>query len=259
MAVGRLNPIVFEDDRRLASLIAVAPFGVQPPRPNAQRNTSHDVLFGGIYDWYDPILAIDAIALARQTIGDITLTFTTHPNPSLTPQGKTGAAMSYVKRNGFGDFIRFEPWAAYDERAAFFERFALALLTFPQSLETDLSMRTRIYDYLWGGLPIVTSSAPGTDELLARYSAGSVAAGASPAAYTAAVIEALTTNHEQLFAATQRFVAEHQWPRVLAPLLEFCRAPHHGAGKEEFATRPQLPDRPASMLDRIKRRIGGSF
>jgi glycosyltransferase involved in cell wall biosynthesis len=268
MAVGRLNPIAFEDDRRLASLIAVAPFGVQPPRPNAQRNTSHDVLFGGIYDWYDPILAIDAIALARQTIADITLTFTTHPNPSLTPQGKTGAAMSYVKRHGFGDFIRFEPWAAYDERAAFFERFALALLTFPQSLETDLSMRTRIYDYLWGGLPIVTSSAPGTDELLARYGAGivvvaaSVAAGAPPAApdiYAAALINALNPNHEQLFAATQRFVAEHQWPRVLEPLLEFCRAPHYGAGKEEFATRPQLPERPASMLDRIKRRIGGSF
>jgi glycosyltransferase involved in cell wall biosynthesis len=263
MAVGRLNPIAFEDDRRLASLIAVAPFGVQAPRPNAQRNTSHDVLFGGIYDWYDPILAIDAIAQARQTLLEITLTFTAHPNPSLTPQGKTGAAMTYVKRNNFGDFIRFEPWAAYGERAAFFERFALALLTFPQSLETDLSMRTRIYDYLWGGLPIVTSSAPGTDELLMRYGAGTVVRGEQPDDYAAALIDALGPRHEQLFHATQRFVAEHQWPRVLEPLLAFCRAPHDGAGKEEFATRPQVPERPASMLDRavsrIRRRIGGSF
>jgi len=259
LAVGRLNPISFHDDRRLESLIAIAPFGVQPPRANAHRNVTHDVLFGGIYDWYDPIVAIDATAIARKTIGDVTLTFTTHPNPSLTPQGKTAEAMKYVKATGFGEFIRFEPWAAYDQRAAFFERFALALLTFPQSLETDLSMRTRIYDYLWGGLPIVTSSAPGTDELLARYGAGTVVRGQRAVDYAKAVVDALDAWHEAMFDATQRFVAEHQWPRVLEPLLAFCRAPHFGAGKEEFASRPQVPERPATLVDKIKRRIGGSF
>lgn len=259
MAVGRLNPIAFEHDRRLESLIAIAPFGVQPPRANAKRNTSHDVLFGGIYDWYDPIIAIDAIAAVRTAMSDVTLTFTTHPNPSLTPQGKTAAAMKYVKSAGFDSFIRFEPWAAYSERAAFFERFALALLTFPQSLETDLSMRTRIYDYLWGGLPIVTSSAPGTDELLARYGAGTVVRGQRAADYAAAVIDALDAWHEAMFEATQRFVAEHQWPRVLAPLLAFCREPRFGAGKEEFASRPGVAAPPASLAQRIRRRIGGSF
>lgn len=258
LAVGRLNPIAFDDDRRLASLIAIAPFGVQP-RENAQRNTGHDILFGGIYDWYDPILAIDAVAIARRTIADVTLTFTSHPNPSLTPQGKTAAAMAYVKRSGFGDFIRFEPWAAYDQRDAFFSRFALALLTFPQSIETDLSMRTRIYDYLRGGLPIVTSSAPGTDGLLARYSAGTVVRGENAADYAAAIVDALGVWHEAMFAATQRFVDEHQWTQVLEPLVAFCRSPRFGVGKDEFAARPQVPERPPSVLDRIKRRIGGTF
>ena len=43
------------------SLIGIAPFGVQPPRPAKSRDlTSPAILFGGIYDWYDPIAAIDA-------------------------------------------------------------------------------------------------------------------------------------------------------------------------------------------------------
>src|SRR5207253_801304 len=32
LAVGRLNPIVFESDPDVSSLLAIAPFGVQPPR-----------------------------------------------------------------------------------------------------------------------------------------------------------------------------------------------------------------------------------
>jgi glycosyltransferase involved in cell wall biosynthesis len=174
LAAGRLNPMLFENDPRLESLIGIAPFGVQPPRPAKPRDLSAPaILFGGIYDWYDPIAAIDAVAQVRRTIPNATLTFTTHPNPEITPQGKLAEAMAYAKKYGHA-FVRFEPWAPYEQRAAFFERFALALLTFPRSIETDLSMRTRVYDYLWCGLPIVTSSAPGTDELLLRYGAGAV-------------------------------------------------------------------------------------
>ena len=173
LAVGRLNPAAFESDANLESLIRIAPFGVPPPRERAIASEPR-VLFGGVYDWYDPILAIDAVALARESLPQISLTFTKHPNPSLTPQGKAAEAMQYVKKRGYESFVRFEPWFEYERRFEFFERFALALLTFPQSLETELSMRTRVYDYLWGGLPILSSSAPGTDEILTCYRCGTV-------------------------------------------------------------------------------------
>lgn len=244
LAVGRVNPLAFENDPTLASLIAIAPFGVPPPRDSAHDNAA--VLFGGIYDWYDPILAIEAVKLARTSLPSMTLTFTTHPNPELTPQGKTSAAMKHAK--GL-DFVSFEPWVGYAQRGAFYDRFAVALLTFPQSIETDLSMRTRVYDYLWGGLPIVTSSAPGTDELLARYGAGLIVESDSPQAFADALLEALR-NRGRLRDGARRFAADHQWPRVLQPLIDFVRAPRIDANKE-------MPERPPSILDRIKRRIGG--
>ncbi len=255
LAVGRLNPITFEADESLHSIVRIVPFGVAPPRPRAAAAEPR-VLFGGIYDWYDPILAIDAVAVARQSLPSISLTFTRHPNPSLTPQGKTAEAVQFVKRRGFESFVRFEPWMEYERRGEFFDRFALALLTFPQSLETELSMRTRIYDYLWGGLPIVSSSAPGTDEILTGYGCGIVVRSSDPRAFAQAILRALS-ERTKMDAGARRFVMEHQWPDALQPLREFCRQPRVDPNKEAFAVRLQVPERPPSILARLKRRIGG--
>lgn len=274
LAVGRVHPVAFEQSPHLDSLLRIAPFGVQPPRELAARDLERpSILFGGIYDWYDPILAIDAIAIARQTLPKLTLTFTTHPNPDLTPQGKLADAVEHVRRNGYGDFVRFEPWVAYEERAAFFERFTLALLTFPPSIETDLAMRTRVYDYLWCGLPIVTSSAPGTDEILERYDAGSVVrkgvrSGIStfakveipdltPEAFANEVVAILrdVETYARMTRGSQEFVREHQWPLALQPLRDFCNAPRADATKDAFAAPPANVERTPSILSRLKRRL----
>lgn len=257
IATGRLNPVVFAADPRAESLIGIAPFGVQEPRAVATRNLeTPEILFGGIYDWYDPICAIEAIAIARESIPGTTLTFTTHPNPEITPQGKLAEAIAFCEKRAY-DFVKFEPWVAYEQRAEFFDRFALALLTFPRSLETDLSMRTRVYDYLWCGLPVVTSSAPGTDEILHRYHAGRVIATDAPQKFANEVV-ALLLAHETYYSmvrGTQHFVFEHQWPRTLAPLRAFCRAPKFDATKETFAAAPAIPDPPRSILHRLRRRL----
>lgn len=254
-ATGRLNPMLFERDPRLESLIRLAPFGVLAPRPLAPQS-SHDILFGGVYDWYDPVRAIDAVARVRESIPDATLTFTRHPNPDITPQGKLAEAMQHAKKKHY-EFVRFEPWAAYAERAEYFEKFALALLTFPRSLETDLAMRTRIYDYLWCGLPIVTSSAPGTDEMLVRYNAGVVIHDDAVNAFASAIVSILRDRprYDAMREGAHRFVHDHQWDRTLAPLREFCRAPRFEKTKELFATQPTITERPPSILDRLKRRL----
>ena len=150
---------------------------------------------------------------------------------------------------------RFEPWIAYEERGEFFGRFAAALLTFRQSIETDLAMRTRVFDYLWGGLPVITSSAPGTDEILTRYRAGIVIE-IDDADTFARAITGLLPNEErirEMREGASRFVIDHQWPRVLEPLREFCMRPRVDMQKDAIEVRPP------SILDRLKRRIGGAF
>ena len=115
-------------------------------------------------------------------------------------------------------------------------------------------MRTRIYDYLWGGLPIVTSSAPGTDEIIKRYDTGAVISGNDPRDYARALIDAIKRGHA---SGTREFVNDHQWSRTLAPLVEFCREPRIDKTKDAFAARLQVPENPPTILQKIKRRIGG--
>jgi glycosyltransferase involved in cell wall biosynthesis len=251
LATGRLNPVAFSEDPHLDSLLRLAPFGVQPQRttPAARPNA---LLFGGIYDWYDPRLAIDAVALARESVPDLTLTFTVHPNPEVTPQGKAAEAIEYVKRQRY-EFVAFVPWVPYEARGAFFDGFAAALLTFPQSIETDLSMRTRVYDFLWGGLPVVTSSAPGTDEILRRYDAGVIVNTESPRDYAEAITGVLQDRAR--IEGTRRFVDDHQWSQTLEPLRAFCRAPRSDRTKETFAARLSVPEQPPSVLRRIRRKL----
>lgn len=260
LGTGRVNPALFDEDPRLSSLIAIAPFGVQGSAGDLVRD-SQAILFGGIYDWYDPILAIDAVAIARQSVPGVTLTFTRHPNPDLTPQGKAALAVEHVRANGYEDFVRFEPWVPYADRSAFFARFRMALLTFPQSIETDLSMRTRIYDYLWGGMPVVTSSARGTDEILDQYHAGSVIRADDADAYATEIVRMLRDDRRagSMAEGARAFVRDHQWSHVLAPLREFCLHPRMDRTKEAFAVRLQVPEQPRSIIDRLKRRIGGAF
>ena len=166
--------------------------------------------------------------------------------------------MEYVEKRGLRSAVRFEPWAPYEERAAFLGRFGAALITFPQSLETDLSMRTRVYDYLWAGLPVVTSSAPGTDEVISRYGAGLIVKSESAADFAQALVRVVGADRERMTAGTARFSAEHQWTDTLQPLRVFCRNPRIDPTKEMFATTLTLPERPPSILDRIRRRIGGN-
>lgn len=259
LAVGRVNPVAFASDANFDELLRIAPFGVQPQRPMAKRDTKAPaILFGGIYDWYDPILAIEAVIRLRTMRPGTVLVFNSHPNPDLTPQSASTRAIRHAAKRNCAEFVRFVPWVAYGDRGAFFDEFALALLTFPQSIETALAMRTRVYDYLWGGLPIATSSAPGTDEIVLRYGAGIVVKSEHPDDYADALMRLLApATYESAVGGTQQFVAEHQWSRTLTPLLEFVRSPKFYPNKQIFSTeRTAVPQSQGSIVDKIMKRFG---
>lgn len=263
VSLGRLNPVGYRDDRNAGNLLAVAPFGVPPPREIPPRRLDEpSLLFGGIYDWYEPIVAIEAVAIARTRISGLTLSFNRHPNAALTPQSKAAEAERHVREKGYDSFVTFEGWTPYEDRAAFFDRFAASILTFPRSLETDLAMRTRILDYLWAGLPVITSPGRGTDELVLRHRAGVVVDSNEPEAFAEAIVALLSDRDrvEAMVAGAGAFARENQWARTVAPLLEFCRNPRIDPAKHAFATEsPSAATAtvPSSLFDRILRRLGG--
>lgn len=263
-ALGRINPRSFADDPTLDSILDVVPFGVPPARAVPDKSLeSPSILFGGIYDWYDPVLAIRAAALAAGEIAGLTLTFVSHPNAAVTPQSKFAQAKAFVDRSGLHHTVRFRDWFSYESRAAVYDRHVAAMLTFPRSLETELSFRTRVLDYLWGGLPVFTSSAAGTDEILSRYQAGVVLHSDHPEDIASRIVSLLgePATYRTMVEGTQRFVSDYQWSDLASPLVAFCRQPKIDPNAGRYvrleatsdAPRPSIIRRAARKLRRITR------
>jgi glycosyltransferase involved in cell wall biosynthesis len=197
--------------------VAIVPTGVPPPQPHRPTAKSQALLFGTIYEWYDPLLAIEAVRRARRFLPALTLTFSEHPNAAGTPR-----LLEEKIRASAAPFVRFATWAAYAERAAAYATFSAALITTPDSLENDLSLRTRVIDFLWGGLPTVLTPGGATAALVHDYAAGAVAA-RDPDALCEAIVRLHDPSaHAAAQRGAERFAAEHQWETVAAPLLELC-------------------------------------
>jgi hypothetical protein len=102
--------------------------------------------------------------------------------------------------------------------------------------------------------------APGLDSELVRFQAGEIVDSDCPEFYASAIVESLSDSEKyaRMLDGTRRFVMQHQWIRTLEPLRQFCRAPRIDKTKETFAVQMNVPQQPRSIIDRIRRRMGGS-
>jgi glycosyltransferase involved in cell wall biosynthesis len=267
-AVGRVNPERLAVDRDLAGLIAPVPFGVPgelpPHRPWLEPRGPGErrVLFGGLYDWYDPWTLLDALGLLAASC-DWRLLLVANPNPASTPQRLLAGVEAECRRRGWwGGRVRLLDWVPAARRWDLLRDVDLLASPHRPSLETRLSLRTRFLDAAAAGCPALTSEGGAMSRLVAEHGAGWVVSPGDAAAMAAALTEAL---EDPAAAAARRrgaaaLARRFAWERVLAPLVAFCRAPGADPTKAAFAFRPPTvapPDRPAFRLRRRLARLAG--
>ncbi|MEO6325854.1 MAG: glycosyltransferase family 4 protein [Thermoanaerobaculia bacterium] len=235
LLLGRdlLDPDSFQRDPEAHRTVAIAPFGVDeaPPadaRPDAKIGKGiRDVLFGGIYDWYDPDLVLDAWHSVLRAVPEARLLFSESPNAASTPQAAYLRTRARADAEGWnGRSVCFVPWTDHAARGGFYRSCRVGIVAHRSSLETDLSFRTRMLDFLWAGLPIVTTPGGAGAALIERSGAGSVA-GANPEAISAALVELLTDERRWDECSSRALAAagDFGWSRVLSPLLHFAANP----------------------------------
>lgn len=239
-AMGRLDPDDYCLDPNLSKLIGRVPFGVPQNEPKRSGKALRGVLdgigaedkvifFGGIYDWYDPETLLKALEIMLPQRGDLRVIFVANPNPELTPQLKYGRAMEFCgKRGWLNKFTFFIDWFDYSARQDYYLDCDLSVVTHRPGLETDLSMRTRILDYLWAGLPVVCTEGGEMSYLLERWGAG-VAIKPGDFSGLAAVLSRLLDDERLRRAMAQEGMSkvrhEFSWAKVVEPLVDFCLAP----------------------------------
>lgn len=233
-ALGRVDPPRMARDRGFENLVTVIPFGVPadlPPHvpylPPAEPGRKR-LLFGSLYDWYDPLPVLEAMRRVDRVEWEII--FLGSANPETTPQARMRDVEQWCRAQGpgwWGGRVRRLDWAPVERRFDLLRDVDLLVSTSPPGLEADLSLRARFLDALAAGCPVVTSDGGAVSRWIRRWGAGWVVPAGDAEALAGALVEALG-NGEKRERRRQRGLEQigaFHWQRVLEPLLTFCREP----------------------------------
>ena len=230
MALGRVTPAHLARDPSLRRLIAEVPFGVPdalpPHRPllPVRRALERRLLFGGIYDWLDPWPVLRA--LDRLDRPDWTLIVVANPNPATTPQDVWRQVEAWSRERGWwGTRVQAIDWVDADRRFDLFRDVDALVVSHGDTLETQLSFRTRVLDALAAGCPVVATAGGGMSDRLSVYGAGLVVPPDDADAMADALTAAIERPDPAMAARAAVLRDTFAWSRVLAPLAAFCAAP----------------------------------
>jgi glycosyltransferase involved in cell wall biosynthesis len=258
-ALGRVNPERVAGDPDLATLIAPVPFGLPDElplhRPVLPARTAGErrLLFGGLYDWYDPWTLLDALTLLDRP--GWTLLLIRNPNPEGTPQRLFGEVEARCRSLGWwGSRVQALDWVPSERRYDLLRDVDLLVSPHRPTLETRLSLRTRFLDALAAGCPVVTSEGGAMSRMLGEHRAGWVVPPGDAPALARALAEALDAPASRQ-AGARELAAFFRWNRVLEPLVRFCREPWIDGTKERFVQRPATVAPADSLAFRLRRRL----
>jgi GT2 family glycosyltransferase/glycosyltransferase involved in cell wall biosynthesis len=242
-ALGRITPAVYDTDPTVRKLLAVAPFGLpgKPPHrttspirggiPGIGHADKVVLWAGGVYSWFDPLTLLHAVDRLSQRHKDVRLVFLgmRHPNPEVPDMDIGVQTRALGERLGLtGRHVFFnETWVPYTERQNWLLDADCGVTTHFDHVETTFAFRTRVLDYLWTGLPIVTTDGDSFAELVRAEGLGVVVPAEDPDALAEALRTALY-DEEFARAARDRIAVVRErftWDTVLAPLTSFCRNP----------------------------------
>ena len=253
-AAGRVNPYTFDADPTLRRLIDVLPFGVPdgPPQPSRLAikgvvdgiSTEDQVIYwaGGLWDWLDPLTAIQAVAALADRFPRLRLFFAgiNHPNPAVPPMRQVVEAQRLSNDLGLtGRRVFFNHWVPYGDRAAYLLDADIGLSLHLDQVEARLAFRTRLLDYLWAGLNMVVTSGDTLAETLAGHGLAAVIAPGDAAAAAAALAAGLceTPSARAERQSRARALADDmRWSKVVRPLQCFGRAPGMAADRLEHGS-----------------------
>ncbi len=224
-------------------LVSIVPPGLPPEPPPAAGDrrlfpgcTESDTVllwWGCAYDWYDLGTVLAALAHLAPRRPDIKLVLGAAQVPgqaAVTGQMARLAARPEF-RHLFGRSVQLlNDWVPYAERGRYLAAADAGIYAHPATLESHFAVRTRFYDYLWAGLPvIVTAGDVCGDAVRDRQLGITVPPGDAPAWAQAMVRLA----DDRAFRAACRAHAAaargaYAWEVAVQPLLRLCGDPPSG-------------------------------
>ena len=239
---GRINALSMPDGVRTAleQIISCVPFGLPDVRPIANGSplrtkfgiAEDDFLMvwgGGIYEWFDPLTIIRAVAeLDRQGLkAHLVFLGVKHPNPGINEHDRVSDAVNLARELGVLDrLVHFNfGWIDYHIRHEYLLDADVGVSAHLDNAETRYSFRTRMLDYLWCGLPILATRGDEFGDMAGGGPLGVAIDYEDSEAWCVAIRRMMTDAGfvAECRANVERVRVRYTWSRVTEPLADVCR------------------------------------
>jgi hypothetical protein len=145
--------------------------------------------------------------------------------------------------------VFFLDWVSYEDRESLLSEAWVGAVLHPLHLETRFSVRTRVLDYIWAGLPIVITEGDVMSELVREKGLGRVVPAQHPGAVAEALVDLLSRPKSDWAAAFAACAESLRWSRVVQPILHYCleggyaqdRLDRRAAGRRTAASSSEQP------------------
>ncbi|MGA7614909.1 MAG: glycosyltransferase family 4 protein [Thermoanaerobaculia bacterium] len=205
------------------------PFGIPDEPPSGEppamiRNGDPVIIWGGgMWEWLDPELAIDAVVELNRRGTRCRLLFLggARPHAGSIRAGKPGRMEEKVRAAGDRVLLNRE-WVPYAERGRWLLGSRGAIMLHRSTMEAEFSIRTRLFDALWCGVPVIATRGGFAADLVNEEGLGIV----TEAGDLESVVEGMRrmveddVSHARSVKSMERVRSRFLWRSVAAPLIE---------------------------------------
>lgn len=235
-ALKRINLKEYSISKSFEHLIGVVPFGVPNTPPNKTKEVlkgvypginKHDRLIvwgGGIWEWFDPITLIKAMKIVSNQRSDIKLFFMgiKHPNTSIKRMKIVDETIDLSNQLELTDkFVFFNDWVPYEERQNYLLEADIGVNIHKSHIETRYSFRTRMLDYIWTRLPIITNSGDFFSDEIMNKSIGIVIENPTPESLAKQIMECPDKSFYESNFMT--LISQYQWSNNIKCIVDFMQ------------------------------------
>ena len=204
-AIGRLNPANYNQE-----LILIVPYGIYREKAVATHKPITELIgknadsykkvlwFGGIYPWFDlrqlvsAVKKVNATTPAKLIIVGARNPFNQHPDFI----SRYEELVAYIASNHLQDIVIMQDWVSFSDRANWYLDSDLVVVFNRAGVENSLAWRTRLVDFIWADLPIITNAGDPLGEDLIMHEAA--------ARFSGDTAEAIAKNLEMLLGDEAR-------------------------------------------------------
>ncbi len=250
--LGRINPWLYKKDPTYREFIDIVPFGLSAEKPKHKRNVLKGIKEGispkdkivfwysGIWPWFDPYSVIRAMASIAQDRSDIKLIFFGMKSPdklfSFDVYEPVRKAKDFSVKLGLlnKNVFFFEDWVPYAERQNYLLEADIVVSLYRQHLEANFAFRTRVLDYIWANLPIISTKGDVLSDMIEKHKLGITVDYENDKQIVDAIIKLVDDKifYADCKANLAKISSNFEWNRVCGPLLKFCKAPRISTDKK---------------------------